>query len=307
MFRLTRDSRVALAAAVLVLPLLAACSTDTPAAQTDSPSIGTQAGSSAAAEIAALEKQYTAQIGLFAVDTGSGRTVAAGGDVRFPFLSTFKGLAAAALLKAHPLDTGYFDQVIHYTAADLLSYSPVTSTKVAEGMTPAQLAEAAITQSDNTAGNLLLRELGGPQALTGFLRTLGDQVSHLDRWEPDLNTAIPGDERDTTTPAALAADYRAVTLGTALGAPERDRLIAWLKANTTGDKRIRAGVPAGWITGDKTGTGDYGCANDVAVTWPDGARAPLVIAVQSRKPAKDATPSNELVADVTKVAVKTLA
>ncbi|MFI6997109.1 class A beta-lactamase [Nocardia sp. NPDC050175] len=306
MFRLTRAVRVALTTAVLVLPLLAACGTDTPAAHTDSPSASAQADNSAAAEVAALEKQYAAQIGLFAVDTGSGKTLAAGGDARFPFLSTFKGLAAAALLKAHPLDTGYFDRVIHFTPADLLSYSPVTSTKVAEGMTPAQLADAAITKSDNTAGNLLLRELGGPQALTDFLRTLGDQVSHLDRWEPDLNTAIPGDERDTTTPAALAADYRAVVLGDALGAPERDRLTGWLKANTTGDKRIRAGVPAGWTTGDKTGTGDYGCANDVAVTWPDGARAPLVIAVQSRKPAKDAEPSNDLVADVTKVVVKNL-
>ncbi|WP_433661223.1 class A beta-lactamase [Nocardia sp. CA-128927] len=306
MFRLTRDSRVALATAVLVLPLLAACGTDSSAAHTDSPSASAQADNSAAADLAALEKQYDAQLGLFAVDTGTGKTVAARGDERFPFLSTFKGLAAAALLKAHPLATGYFDRVIHYTEADLVNYSPVTSTKVAEGMTIAQLAEAGITQSDNTAGNLMLRELGGPQGFTDFLRTLGDQVSHLDRWETELNTAIPGDERDTTTPAALAADYRAVVLGDVLGAPERDKLITWLKANTTGGKRVRAGVPAGWTTGDKTGTGDYGCANDAAITWPDGARAPLVIAIQTRKSVKEAEGSNDLVADATKVAVKAL-
>lgn len=304
MFRLTRDSRVALTTAALVLPLLSACGTDSTTAHTDSPSASSQADSPSAAELAALEKKYDARVGVFAVDTGSGKTLTARSDERFPFLSTFKGLAAGALLKAHPLDTGYFDRVIHYTDADLQSYSPVTSTKVAEGMTIAQLAEAAVTQSDNTAGNLLLRELGGPQGLTDFLRGIGDQVSHLDRWEPELNTAIPGDERDTTTPAALAADYRALVVGDALGAPERARLTGWLKANATGDKRIRAGVPAGWSTGDKTGTGDYGCAHDAAVTWPNSSAAPLVIAIQTCKSVKDAESSNDVVAEAARVAVR---
>ncbi|MFI6212677.1 class A beta-lactamase [Nocardia brasiliensis] len=305
MIRFTRDTRVALAAAALVLPLLAGCGTDSPAAHTESSAAST-AAVAATAELTALEQQYDAQLGLFAVDTGSGKTLTNRADQRMPFLSTFKGLAAGALLKAHPLATGYFDKVVHFTEADLVTYSPVTSTKVAEGMTIAQIADAAITQSDNTAGNLLLRELGGPQGLTAFLRTLGDQVSRLDRWEPDLNTALPDDERDTTTPAALAADYRALVLGDALGAPEREQLTKWLKANTTGDKRIRAGVPAGWTTGDKTGTGDYGMANDAAVTWPDGGRAPLVLAIQTRKSTKTAEPSNELVAAATKLVVDKL-
>ncbi|WUI69636.1 class A beta-lactamase [Nocardia sp. NBC_00403] len=302
MFRLTRNYRVVIAAA-LALPLLAACGTDSQAAQ-ELPS--TAAPVRAAARIADLEMRYESQIGLFAVDTATDKTVSNSANQRFPLLSTFKTLAVAALLKAHPLDTGYFDRVIQFAEADLVANSPVTSTKVATGMSVAELSEAAITRSDNTAANLLLRELGGPAEVTAFLRTLGDQVSRLDRWEPELNSAVPGDPQDTTTPAALAADYRALVLGDALGSPERDRLISWLKANTTGNKRIRAGVPANWTTGDKTGTGAYGCLNDVAITWPDGGRAPIVIAVLTRKGTADATGDDAVIADATKLATESL-
>ncbi|MFQ6327645.1 class A beta-lactamase [Nocardia sp. CWNU-33] len=302
MFRLTRNYRVVIAAA-LALPLLAACGTDSQAAQ-ELPS--TAAPVRAAARIADLEMRYESQIGLFAVDTATDKTVSNSANQRFPLLSTFKTLAVAALLKAHPLDTGYFDRVIQFTEADLVANSPVTSTKVATGMSVAELSEAAITRSDNTAANLLLRELGGPAEVTAFLRTLGDQVSRLDRWEPELNSTVPGDPQDTTTPAALAADYRALVLGDALGSPERDRLISWLKANTTGNKRIRAGVPANWTTGDKTGTGAYGCLNDVAITWPDGGRAPIVIAVLTRKGTADATGDDVVIADATKLATESL-
>ncbi|WP_442941447.1 class A beta-lactamase [Nocardia sp. NBC_00403] len=299
---MTRNYRVVIAAA-LALPLLAACGTDSQAAQ-ELPS--TAAPVRAAARIADLEMRYESQIGLFAVDTATDKTVSNSANQRFPLLSTFKTLAVAALLKAHPLDTGYFDRVIQFAEADLVANSPVTSTKVATGMSVAELSEAAITRSDNTAANLLLRELGGPAEVTAFLRTLGDQVSRLDRWEPELNSAVPGDPQDTTTPAALAADYRALVLGDALGSPERDRLISWLKANTTGNKRIRAGVPANWTTGDKTGTGAYGCLNDVAITWPDGGRAPIVIAVLTRKGTADATGDDAVIADATKLATESL-
>ncbi|MGW4717459.1 serine hydrolase [Nocardia sp. NPDC004260] len=142
--------------------------------------------------------------------------------------------------------------------------------------------------------------------MPGGTTTFGDPTSRLDRWKTELDTAIPGDERDTTTPAALAADYRVLALGDALGARGRDQLAAWLKANTTGGKRIRAGLPAEWVTGDKTGTGFYGSANDVAIVWPGGGRAPIVIAIMSRKPAEDAEVHNDLLAEVTKVAVDRL-
>nr|WP_062990674.1 class A beta-lactamase [Nocardia anaemiae] len=255
--------------------------------------------------LAGIEQQHQARLGVFAVDTGSGKTVGLRQDERFAMMSTFKTLACAALLREHPLATGYFDQIIHFTEADVAAAggSSVTGTRIDSGMSVSELCDAAITRSDNAAGNELLKLLGGPQALTRFLRSIGDEISRLDRWEPQLNTAIPGDERDTTTPAAIAADYRALTVGDALAAPERAQLTAWLIATTTGGTRIRAGVPDDWRTGDKTGTGDYGSANDVAVTWPGASTAPIVIAVLTTHSSPDAKVDNALVAEAAKEAV----
>ncbi|MEV6432028.1 class A beta-lactamase [Nocardia sp. NPDC051463] len=288
-------SRIAVLASAL-LPVLGACESAT---QSPAPTPTVQQSDTRLADI---EQQHQARLGMFAIDTGSGRTLGYQKDQRFPMLSTFKTLACAALLREHPLDTGYFDQIIHFTEAEVATAggSAVTGPRVDSGMSVSELCDAAITKSDNAAGNQLLKLLGGPQALTQFLRTLGDQVTHLDRWEPDLNTAIPGDERDTTTPAALAADYRALTVGDALAEPERGQLTAWLLASATGATRIRAGLPAGWKTGDKTGTGDYGSANDVAVTWPVGGTAPIVIAVLTTHSDPKAQADNGLVAETTR-------
>ncbi|MFI6221150.1 class A beta-lactamase [Nocardia salmonicida] len=269
------------------------------------PAASTSATVPAAATFVDMEAKYVARLGLSVVDTGSGATVGYREGERFPMASTFKGLACGALLYAHPLATGYFDQVIRYTAADIVVNSPETEKHIDTGMTVTALCDAAITQSDNTAGNMLLRLLGGPEGFTAFLRTLGDTVSRLDRWEPELNTAIPGDERDTTTAAALVANYRALVVGTALPEPERNQLATWLKASKTGAKRIKAGLPTDWIVGDKTGTPAYGSALDVAIAWPPN-RAPLVLAVLTTKPDQNAEPSNDLVAEATKAAVSQL-
>lgn len=292
-----------LAAAALALTAVAASACSTAATEATAPS--STAAAADALAFAALESTYDARLGLSVLDTGTDRVVAYREHERFPMASTFKGLACGALLQAHPLATGYFEQVIRYTAADIVVNSPETEQHIDTGMTVTALCDAAITQSDNTAGNLLLRLLGGPEGFTSFLRTLGDQVSRLDRWEPELNTAVPGDERDTTTAAALAADYRALVVGTALAEPERAQLAAWLKASKTGAKRIKAGLPADWTVGDKTGTPAYGSALDVAVAWPPG-RAPLVLAVLTTRTEKDADPVNELVAEATKTAVASL-
>ncbi|MGW6624710.1 class A beta-lactamase [Nocardia sp. NPDC055002] len=269
------------------------------------PASSTSAGVPATTSFADMEAGYGARLGLSVVDTGNGATVDYREDERFPMASTFKGLACGALLQAHPLSTGYFDQVIRYTAADIVVNSPESEKHIDTGMTVTALCDAAITQSDNTAGNMLLRLLGGPAGFTAFLRTLGDTVSRLDRWEPELNTAIPGDERDTTTAAALVANYRALVVGTALPEPERAQLATWLKASKTGAKRIKAGLPTDWIVGDKTGSPAYGSALDVAVAWPPN-RAPLVLAVLTTKPDQNAEPSNDLVAEATKAAVAQL-
>ncbi|MFD6352306.1 class A beta-lactamase [Nocardia tengchongensis] len=292
---------LALASLLALTPLLGACGTDSKNEATHSDSTTTPAATDA---LRSLEQQHGARAGVFVIDTGTGRTVGYRQDERFTFNSTFKGLACGALLRAHPLQTGFFDQVIHFTADKLVSASPVTSTRVDTGMTVTELCDAAITRSDNTAGNQILELLGGPQALNDFLHGLGDQTTHMDRWEPDINTDIPGDDRDTSTPAALAEDYRRLVLGDVLAQPERTQLTAWLLANTTGDARIRAGLPADWKTGDKTGSGDYGTANDVAVTWPAGGAAPLVIVVLTAKPDKAAEYDNPLVAALTTEAVR---
>ncbi|MFI5782199.1 class A beta-lactamase [Nocardia sp. NPDC051570] len=262
------------------------------------------AGTDAAGRFAGLEAKFGARLGVFAVEV-SGKSVGYRQDERFAFDSTVKTLICGALLREHPLASGYFDQVIHYAKADLVEYSPVTETRVDTGMTVSELCEAAITKSDNTAGNQLLKLVGGPAALTGFLRSIGDTVTRSDRWETELNTSIPGDERDTTTPSAIAGDYRALVTGETLGAPERDRLKSWLVANTTGGQRIRAGVPTGWTVGDKTGTGDYGSANDIAVAWTERG-TPVVISILTVKPAQQAQADNALLAEAARVVVDAL-
>jgi beta-lactamase class A len=292
---------------VLVAVLLAGACSEAPVLPPPAspPPVSKQAHADPAA-LTELERQHGARLGMFSVNVTTGEELSNRANERFAMASTFKTYAAAALLKAHPLATGYFNQTIRFTQADIVANSPVTSGRVATGMTVAELCEAAITKSDNAAGNVLLKLLGGPQAITQFARTIGDNESRLDRWETELNTAIPGDERDTTTPKGIAAGYRALVLGDALPAPERDQLKAWLLANTTGGERIRAGVPKSWATADKTGTGSYASANDVAITWTEN-QTPIVIAILTTKPAQDAKTDNALLADAAKIAARELA
>nr|WP_158883197.1 class A beta-lactamase [Amycolatopsis anabasis] len=259
----------------------------------------------ARAELSALEARFGGRLGVYAVDTGSGAAVGHRADERFLLCSTLKTLVVSAILRSHQRQPGLLDRVIHYDRAQLLSHAPVTSRHVADGMTVAALCEAAITQSDNTAANLLFQVLGGPPAVTDFARSLGDPLTRADRTEPELNVSAPGDERDTSTPARMAADLRALALGDALDPAGRELLGGWLRANVTGGKSIRAGLPAGWPVGDKTGSGAQGEVNDVAVVWPPG-RAPLVIAVYTAPADPKATTGYATVAGATTIAVKAL-
>ncbi|WP_199432876.1 class A beta-lactamase [Qaidamihabitans albus] len=294
------DRRAALGL-LLATPLLGACGA-APAASPDpvaSPAPPERA-TAAAARLAELERTHDVRLGVFARSLASGATVVHRENERFAMCSTFKPLAAGALLRAHPLRTGFFDRLIRFTSDDLVEYSPVTETRVGTGMTVAELCEAAITRSDNTAGNQLLELLGGPRAVTGFARSIGDSVTRLDRWETELNSALRGDPRDTTTPAAIGTSYRALVTGDALGAAERRRFTDWLLANTTGDDRIRAGLPQGWTVGDKTGSGSFGTANDVAVAWTDTG-TPIVIAVLSDASTEDAEAQDAPIAAAARV------
>jgi len=287
----------------MMAPLIAACgsSASQPSHQTPATAEG-----AAASQLRDLEQQHHARLGVYAVDTVTGKTIAYRADERFAMDSTFKGLACGALLREHPLSTGYFDQVIHYTEDDVLQYAPITSKHVDTGMTVSQLCDAAITLSDNTAGNLVLKQLGGPEGWTTSIRALGDPVSRLDRWETALNTSIPGDQRDTTTPSAETADYRALILGPALQEPERTQLTTWLAGNKTGDKRIRAALPAGWKVADKTGTGDYGSANDVGVIWPPDGGHPIALTILTTHDTSDAKSDEDLIAAAARIAIAAL-
>ena len=244
---------------------------------------------------AALEASLDGRLGVHAIDTGNNAELGWGERERFPFCSTFKLMLVGAVLGRHAQQPGLLNQRIDYASHTLLSYSPVTGRHVAEGMTIAALCAAAMQYSDNTAANLLLARLGGPAALTAFARSINDDAFRLDRIEPELNTALPGDARDTTTPMGMARSLRRLALGDALPPAQRAQLCAWLRGNTTGGARIRAGTPAEWIVGDKTGTGDFGTANDVAVIWPPH-RAPLILAIYTTHRHAKAKPREDVIA-----------
>jgi beta-lactamase class A len=224
----------------------------------------------------ALDRKHGGRLGVAILDSGNGRIVAHRGEERFAMCSTFKFVAAAFALARVDRGEEELERRVSYSKADLITYSPVTEKHVDKGMTVAELCDAAVTLSDNAAGNLLLDSFGGPKGLTEYLRSLGDEASRLDRREPELNEAKPGDPRDTTTPVAMAGVLRQTVLGAALSPASRQQLTAWLVANKTGDKRLRAGVPKGWRIGDKTGTGNNNATNDICVLWPPG-RAPLIV------------------------------
>jgi beta-lactamase class A len=234
---------------------------------------------SAASRIAAIEALAGGRLGVAVIDSGGGPGIDYRASERFPMCSTFKLLAAAAVLKRVDDGKERLDRFVRYGEADLLSYAPVTKAKLADGGMPlGALCAAAIDWSDNTAANLVLDAIGGPAGFTAFARSLGDEKTRLDRNEPTLNTAIPGDERDTTTPLAMARDMQSVLLGEALSEDSRKQLEAWLIADQVGFKRLRAGLPPSWGVGDKTGSGDHGVANTIAILRPPG-RAPLLAAV----------------------------
>ena len=231
-----------------------------------------------AAAVRVAEALTGGRVGL-AVDAGDGRIFNHRGSERFPMASTFKMLLAAAILER--VDRGFdrLDRAIPVAAADILGNSPVSERHVGGTATVVALAEATMIYSDNTAANLLLPAIGGPAGLTAFVRRIGDPVTRLDRIEPAMSEARPGDARDTTSPDAILATWRTLLFGTVLSPASRTQLRQWLEANTTGNTRLRAGLPKTWRIGDKTGTGGDNSVNDIAVAVPDhpGAR-PILIA-----------------------------
>jgi beta-lactamase class A len=246
-----------------------------------------------------IEAARGGRLGVAVLDTGSRRAAGYRAAERFPLGSTYKVLAAAAVLARADAGQESMERRIRFTREELVTHSPVTEGAAGgEGMTLAALCEATMVTSDNTAGNLVLRALGGPEGLTAWLRGLGDEVTRLDRWETALNEARPGDARDTTTPAAMLGDLRAVTVGTALSEGARARLTGWLRGNRTGDARLRARLPAGWQAGEKTGTGAHGTSNDVGLLWPPGGAAPVLVTAYLTEAAADGAIRDAALAEV---------
>jgi beta-lactamase class A len=272
-----------------------------------------RAAPDADSDLSAIERRLHGRLGVAALDTGTGRQQRHRGSERFPMCSTFKFLASAAVLARIDAKSERLDRVVRYTQNDVLEYAPITKDHVADGMTIEALIAAAIEYSDNTAANLLLSSIGGPGAVTQFARGLGDAATRLDRNEPTLNDVRAGDVRDTTTPDAMLRDMQTLLLtpsrpdrfggasgAAALSSASRELLTKWLVGNTTGNERLRAGLPKDWRVGDKTGTGPKGETNDIAIAWPP-RRAPILIAAYLAGSAASADDRNRALAEVGRV------
>lgn len=232
-----------------------------------------------AASVAAIQARVGGRIGVYVLDTQSQLELAFNARERFAMCSTFKLMLVAAILKRVAAGALSLEGRLPVREQDMVPYAPITSQHIAEGsMTVRDLCAAAMTVSDNAAANILLLPLGGPAALTQFLRDIGDPVTRLDRTEVELNTNLPGDLRDTTAPQAMVASMQKVLVGEVLAPQSREQLITWMQQSTTGLNRLRAGVPADWRPGDKTGNGRNGAANNLLVAWPPG-RSAVIAAV----------------------------
>jgi beta-lactamase class A len=253
--------------------------------------------------IDALQRRHSAKIGVYAVDFASGRTVSHLDGETFAMCSTFKGYAAARVLQMVGAGELTLDkQVLVDPTWAALPNSPRTAPNSGGQMTLADLCAAAVQVSDNCAGNLLLETIGGPSAITDFARSIGDDRTRLDRWEIELNTAIPGDPRDTSTPQALGGGYRTLLTGGVLAPSQRQQLEDWMRANETSS--MRAGLPGGWTTADKTGNGDYGSTNDVGIAYgPAGQRLLLAIMTRSQADNPKAPNNRALIGEVASLLV----
>lgn len=253
----------------------------------------------------ALERKHNVLIGLSAVDVPSGRWLAHRAKDRFSMCSTFKAYAAADVLRRSERGELTLTDTVPVEQTDIIAHSPVAETRVGMTMTLAEMCQAVLQQSDNGAANLLLRVLGGPPAITAFARSIGDEESRLDRWETELNSAVPGDLRDTTTPLAIGIGFRNLLTGDVLSPAGRRQLDDRMRANQTSS--MRAGLPQGWTSADKTGSGDYGSTNDVGIAYgPSGQQLLLSIMVRSADDNPDAQNQRPLIGELAAFAVAEL-
>lgn len=291
-----RRARLGALALTALLPLGMACGHGNTSASSSPKEDGK--AKAAAGKLRRLEKKFDAHLGVYAVDTGTGRKVTYHGNKRFAYASSHKALSAGAVLRGR--SEKEMDRTVTYDKDELVSHSPVTEKHVTDGMTLRELCAAALRHSDNTASNLLLDAVGGPKGLNAELRRMGDDVSRVKDREPLVNKWSPGQVDNTSTPHTLTDDLRTYVLKDALNKHDRRQLRTWLRTNTTGDTLIKAGVPGSWEVDDKSGGTDYGVRNDIAVVRPPGSD-PLVLAIMSHRDGKDDEYNDKLIAEAASV------
>lgn len=256
-------------------------------------------------KLEALETSSGGHLGIYAVNTANHERIRYHATERFHFQSTFKVMLVSAILKQSMRDHDLLQQKIRFKKRDIVFWSPITEKQLADGMTIFELSKAALQFSDNAATNLLIKKLGGLEAVVTFARSIDDHTFKLSHWEPTLNST-PGDSQDTSTPEAMGKNLQQLLLGKTLGLVQRMQLQTWLQHNTTGDHRIRAGVPKGWTVGDKTGSGDYGITNDIGIIWPQNC-PPIVVAIYFIQNNKDALQKEDVVASATRLLIEAFA
>lgn len=246
-----------------------------------------------------LEKNFDGKIGVYAINTNNNQIIAYRADERFPVQSTFKLIGVSALLKQSCSDRNLLQEKIHYTKNDLIFWHPITGKYLNSGMTLEALSAAAISYSDNPAINLIMKKLGGPKVITAFAHSIGNTTFNIEHYESNLNSN-PKINQDASTPKDMAISVQKLTLGNILAQPLRTQLVTWMINNTTGYKRIRSGVPIGWVVADKTGSGNYGIANDIGIVWSPACK-PIVLAIYTVRNKRDAKRRDDIVASTTKI------
>lgn len=257
--------------------------------------------------LAHLEASSDGRLGVAAINMGNNQRILYRANEHFPMGCTSKVIGVAAILKKSMENSQLLQERITYKKNELVNWTPITEKHLADGMTVAELCRAAISHSDNTAMNLLTKKLGGPAGLNAFARSIQDKHFKLDHWWPDEALSSPKSREDESTPAAMEASLRKLTMGNVLATPQREMLITWLKNNVTGDARIRAGVPKGWVVGDKTGSGfHYGTSNDIALIWPPNC-PPIVVTVFYSSHKKEGIPRDDIIASATRILINAFA
>lgn len=254
-------------------------------------------------QLAQLEASSGGRLGVAAINLGNNQKIQYRANEYFPMGCTSKVIGVAAILKKSMTDKKLLQEKVKYKKSDLTNWTPITEKHLADGMTIAELSSAAISFSDNTAMNLLTKKLGGPSGINSFARSINDESFKLDHWWPDEALASPASGEDRTTPAAMATSLHKIIFGNVLASSQREMLVTWLKNNVTGDSRIRAGVPKGWVVGDKTGSGfHYGTTNDIAVIWPPKCN-PIVITMYYSSEDKKAPKRDDVIAAATHIVI----